>query len=177
MSLKEAAKRLDNAVNAFKTAADAEAALFESGATLIDDADELTMDVLSDDELSFSLTFLMQAWFALVPPGHRPPKIHFPDLAGAFDRNCRDLEEAMKSGSADQLVNYAKTGCQPELLLLLTNEILHNGMNAPGKIRPSAESLGVMLALVKAVVEELDAALHRRVIHRLVRISVSCRVV
>ncbi len=177
LSIEEAAKRLDAAMDAFDTAADAEAALFESGATLIDDADELTVDVLSDDELSFSFAFLIQAWFALVPPGHRPPKIHFPDLAGAFDRNCRDLEEAMKSGSADQLVNYAKTGCQPELLLLLTNEILHNGMNAPGKIRPSAESLGVMLALVKAVVEELDAAVQRRVIHRLVRISVSCRVV
>jgi hypothetical protein len=109
----------------------------------------------------------MQAWFALVPPGHRPPKIHFPDLAGAFDRNCRDLEEAMRSGSADRLVNYAKTSCQPELLLLLTNEILHSGMNAPKKIRPSAGALGIVLALVKAVVEELDAALRRRVIHRL----------
>lgn len=167
LSIKEAAKRLDAAMNAFDTAAEAEAAIFESGATLIDDADELTMDVLSDDEFSFSLTFLMQAWFALVPPGCRPPKIHFPGLASAFDRNCRDLEEAMRAGSADQLVNYAKTSCQPELLLLLTNEILHSGMNAPKKIRPNAESLGVMLALVKAVVEELDAALRRRVIHRL----------
>ena len=167
LSIEEAAKRLDDAVNAFKTAADAEAALFESGTTLIDDADELTMDVLSDDEFSFSLPFLMQAWFALVPPGHRPPKIHFPDLAGAFDRNCRDLEETMKPGSVDGLVNYAKTSCQPELLLLLTNEILHSGMNAPKKIRPSAGALGIMLALVKAVVEELDAALRRRVIHRL----------
>ena len=88
LSIEESAKRLDAAVNAFKTAADAEAALFECGATLIDDADELTVDVLSDDEFSFSLTFLMQAWFALVPPGHRPPKIHFPDLAATFDRNC-----------------------------------------------------------------------------------------
>ena len=167
LSIEEAAKRLEATVDAFKTAADAEAALFESGATLIDDANELTMDVLSDAEFSFSLTFLMQAWFALVPPGHRPPKIHFPDLAGAFDRNCRDLEETMKPGSVDGLVNYAKTSCQPELLLLLTNEILHSGMNAPKKIRPSAGALGIVLALVKAVVEELDAALRRRVIHRL----------
>jgi hypothetical protein len=161
------AKRLDAAMDAFDTAADAEAALFESGATLIDDADELTMDVLSDDEFSFSLAFLMQAWFALVPPGHRPPKIHFPDLAAAFDRNCRDLEEAMRSGAVDGLVNYAKTSCQPELLRLLTNEILHSGMNAPKKIRPGAESLGIIVALVKAVVEKLDAALRRRNIHRL----------
>src|ERR1035437_6280161 len=167
LTIEKAVKRLDAATDAFATAADAEAALFESGATLIDDADELTVDVLSDDEFSFSLTFLMQAWFALVPPGCRPPKIHFPDLEAAFDRNCRDLEEAMRSSSADRLVNYAKTSCQPELLLLLTNEILHSGMNAPKKIRPSAESLGIMLALVKAVVEELDAALRRRVIHRL----------
>jgi hypothetical protein len=167
LSIEEAVKRLDAAVNAFATAAEAEAALFESGATLIDDADELTVDVLSEVEFSFSLTFLMQAWFALVPPGHRPPKIHFPDLASAFARNCRDLDEAMRSDSADGLVNYAKTSCQPEFLLLLTNEILHSGMNAPKKIRPSAESLGIILALVRTVVEELDAALRRRSIHRL----------
>jgi len=166
LSLEEAVKRLDDAVNAFKTAADAEAALFESGTTLIDDADELTVDVLSEVEFSFSLTFLMQAWFALVPPGCRPPKINFPDLAAAFDRNCRDLDKVMRSASADGLLNFAKTSCQPELLLLLTNEILHSGMNAPKKIRPRAESLGIMMALVKTVVEELDAALRRRSIHR-----------
>ncbi len=166
LSIEEAAKRLDYAVSAFATAADAQAAIFESGATLIDDADELTVDLLSDIEFSFCLAFLLQAWFALVPPGHRPPKIHFPDLAAAFDRRRRDLDEAVSSASPDGLVNYAKTGCQPELLLLLTDEILKSGMTAPKKIRPSAESLGIMLALVKAVVEELDAALRRRVIHR-----------
>jgi hypothetical protein len=167
LSIEEAVKRLDDAVSAFATAADAQVALIESGATLIDAADELTVDLLSDAEFSFCLVFLMQAWFALVPPGHRPPKIHFPDLAAAFDRNCRDVEKAMKSGAVDQLLNPAKAGCQPELLLLLASEILKSGMTAPKKIRPSAESLTIMLALVKAVVEELDAALRRRVIHRL----------
>jgi hypothetical protein len=167
LSMEEAAKRMDAAVNAFATAADAEAAIFESGATLIDDADELTVDMLSDAEFSFCLVFLLQAWFVLVPPGHRPPKIHFPDLAAAFDRNYRDIEEAVSSPLADGLVNYAKTSCQPELLLLLTSEILKSGKTAPKKIRPSPESLVVMLALVKAIVEELDAALRRRVIHRL----------
>ena len=73
----------------------------------------------------------------------------------------------MRSASPDGLVNYAKTSCQSELVLLLTNEILHSGMNAPKKIRPSAESLGIILALVRTVVEELDAALRRRRIHRL----------
>jgi hypothetical protein len=123
--------------------------------------------MLSDAEFSFCLVFLLQAWFVLVPPGHRPPKIHFPDLAAAFDRNYRDIEEAVSSPLADGLVNYAKTSCQPELLLLLTSEILKSGKTAPKKIRPSPESLVVMLALVKAIVEELDAALRRRVIHRL----------
>jgi hypothetical protein len=167
LSMEEAAKRMGAAVNAFATAADAEAALFESGATLINDVDELTVDMLSDAEFSFCLVFLLQAWFVLVPPGHRPPKISFPDLAAAFDRSRHDLDKAVRSASADGLVNYAKTGCQPELLLLLTSEILKSGKTAPKKIRPSAESLGTMLALVKAVVEELDAALRRRVIHRL----------
>jgi len=111
---------MDAAVNAFATAADAEAAIFESGATLIDDADELTVDMLSDAD--FVLPRVSPA--SVVCPGaagHRPPKIHFPDLAAAFDRNYRDIEEAVSSPLADGLVNYAKTSCQPELLLLLTS--------------------------------------------------------
>ena len=64
------------------------------------------------------------------------------------------------------MLNFGKTSCQPQLLLLLTNEILHSGMNAPKKIRPSAESLGIILALVKSVVDELDGALRRSSLHR-----------
>ncbi len=161
-SFEEAAERLDTAVDSFDTAAAAEAALRDSGSTLIEDAEELSLDLLTEDEFLFSIAFLLHAWFALVPPGHRPPKIHYADLAAAFDRNCRDLEESLKQDSIDRFMHYSKTSIQPHLMLLLSNEILHSGMNAPKKIRPQPESLGIVLALVKTIVEQLDSALRRR---------------
>ena len=161
-SVKEAARRLDTAMERFDTAETAQDALDESGATILDDASALTAELLSDEEYSFSVVFLLQAWFALVPPGYRPPVVRYEDLEAALQRNLRELENSLRSGSVERLVDYGKSGAQPELMLLLTNEILHSGMKAPKKIRPSAESLGTMLALVKAVVDELDAALRQR---------------
>jgi len=165
LALEEASRRLEAVMDAFETAAEAEEALYDSGSTLIDDAGELTVDLLTDDEFSFAVPFLIQAWFALVPPGHRAPKVDFPALAGAFDRHHRELEQCVNSGSARGVVNFAKNCSQPELVSLLTNEILHQGRKAPKKIRPSPYSLGVMLAMVKSVVDEVDSALHRRSIH------------
>ncbi|MBI3850889.1 MAG: hypothetical protein HY298_11535 [Verrucomicrobia bacterium] len=165
-SVEEAARRLDAAMAAFDTAAEAEEALYDSGSPLISHADELTVELLSDKEFAFAVPFLLQSWLALVPPGHRAPKLRFADLAAGFDRNCAQLEESVNSGSVDRLLNFSKTSCQPELMLLLTNEILHNGMNAPKQIRPGAGSLTFILALVKSVVDELDGALRRSSLHR-----------
>jgi hypothetical protein len=156
-----AAKRLEAAVKGFSMAADAEEALCASGSTLIDDCADLTVDMLSDEEFSFSVVFLLQAWFALVPPGHRAPALTYQDLEAAFQRSSQEIVKSLKSGSVDRLMDFGRDSVQPGLMLLLTSEIMQSGMNAPKKIRPTPESLLIVVALVRAVVDELDASLRR----------------
>jgi hypothetical protein len=165
LSLDEAGRRANTALAQFETAAEAMDALLDSGSTLIADASEITTDMITDDEFAFSVPFLLQAWFALVPPGHRAPKIQRENLEDAFYREFEQMVEAVESGSPDRLTNFSKTGRQPDFMLLLATQLIHSGMNAPKRRRPSTLALGVMLALVKTVVDELDVALRERSIH------------
>ncbi len=162
---KEAGKRLDAAMAAFATAAEAEEALYAGGLTLIDDASELTEKLLSDDEFSFVVAFLLQVALAFVPPGHRAPALNFKALAEKFHDALDEMNAAVKSGSPDRLQKFPMNCAQPELMLLLTIEILEGANTGPKKLRPSHQAQSVNLALVRASVDELDEAMRRRSLH------------
>lgn len=89
--LAEAFDRLKIGMNLFATAAEAEAELDASGATVLEDAIELTLDSLSENDFCFAVPFLLHAWFALMPPGYRAPQIKFADLETAFAPELREL--------------------------------------------------------------------------------------
>lgn len=165
LSLEAAARRLEAGMEASETAAEAEATLHASGLTLIEDAGELTEGLLSDEEFSWAVPFLLQVGFVLVPPGHRAPPLDFDDLEQAFRESLSDLEVAMRAGSPKQLQEFPQRSAQPNLLLLLMNEILQSGADAPKKLRPSPVAQTVTLALVRAAVDALSDALQRRSRH------------
>ena len=60
----EAATRLENALEMFGTAAEAEQELYASGATYMDDIERLTLNRLAEDDFCFAIPFLLQVWFA-----------------------------------------------------------------------------------------------------------------
>jgi len=99
------------------------------------------------------------AWFALVPPGSRAPLVDFDDLADAFDDGMNKLLEAGQAGSPDKMLQHFKDGRQPVLTQLVAAHLLKaasgpaNKMPAPVQVQP------VMLAMIKAVVDETDRAL------------------
>jgi hypothetical protein len=159
LSLEEAARRLDAGMAVFETAAAALDALAASGFTIIDDADELTADCLSNDEFSFAISFILQAVLALVPPGHRAPPTSFDGLQRAFTSNVKLLLDSLKAQSPDALITFLNRCLQPNLMQLLAVQILEVSLSGPKKFRPSLESQPVILALIKSVIDELDQAL------------------
>lgn len=165
LSMAAAAKRMDDGMAAFSSAAEANEALYSSGLTLIDDAFNVTEDLVSDAEFSFMMPFLLQASLALVPPGHRAPAVDATALERAFHENLDELEAAMGAGSPDKLIKFPQRCAQPNLMLLVMNEILQAGSTAPKKLRPGPQAQGVMFALVRAAVDELHNALQRRSRH------------
>jgi hypothetical protein len=155
-----AVERLERALGSFDLAADAFEELADSGATIVDDMNALTEGVLNETEFNFLLTFVFQAWFALVPIGVRAPRLNFDEMAADFDR---DNERIAASGSAavEALENLGDSSRQPDLLTALMAGLMDAAKRTPKKMRPSpAGTIGMLLAL-KALVDELDRALRR----------------
>jgi hypothetical protein len=159
LDLKEAAKRLENAMNMFALAAEAEAELAASGATILEDAEELALDSLTENDFCFAIPFILQIWFALVPRGCRAPEIGFEDLEQTFVSNLRQLQDCVQADTPKKLGTFIQGGPQPGLMLVLLGGFLEAAKRAPKKLRPSFDAQPIILALLKSVVEKLDAAL------------------
>ena len=162
IDFEEAVERLQAGLDAFETAAEAEEELFASGATILDDADQLTADNLTDDEFCFAIPFLVQTWFALVPLGCRAPEIEFPDLERAFASNMSKIESGAKARTPKELESFFQRGPQPAMMMALLGGFLEAANSAPKNLRPTAVGQSVILALLASLLETLDQALRPR---------------
>ena len=158
----EAMERLEKAMDSFELAAEAEKELNASGATLLEDAEELTRESLMENEFCFAIPFLLQAWFALVPRGCRAPEIYFDELERAFQFNQRQLLECIQAGTPKKLEAFLQNSRQPGLMLVLMGAFIEAANTAPKKLRPAPTAQPVIMALLKSVVEQLDEALRRK---------------
>jgi hypothetical protein len=162
LGLDEVNERLDRAMSLFSTAAEAERELEISGATLLQDTDELTRDLLSETDFCFAIPFLMQAWFTLVPAGCRAPEFDLSDLQASFTANLSQLRACLQAGNFKKMESFLRSGSQPELTLVLLGLCLGSAGTAPKNIRPSRDAESVIMALLKSVVEMLDHVLRRK---------------
>jgi hypothetical protein len=157
--LDEAARRLNTALGEFDTAAEALNELEASGATLVPDASELTADLLNGTEFSCLVTFLLQAWFALVPPGCRAPPLRRPAMREAMRHELALVTPREMSGSMETLQIFV-SGCrQPALLQVLVARLSDSAKKMPKNMRPKAEAKVAMVVVLKVVLNELDHAL------------------
>jgi hypothetical protein len=158
----QAIQRLQDGLDAFETAGEAENELDASGATILDDAEHLTIDDLTDDEFLFAIPFLVQIWFALVPPGCRAPEISLADLERAYVSNMGKIESGAKARTAKELEFFFQEGSQPAMMMALLGGFLEAANKAPKTLRPSAFGQSVILALLASLLETLDNVLRPR---------------
>lgn len=161
LDMAEAAQRLKHTLDLFESAEEAEDELFASGATILEDAEELTSDSLTENDFCFAIPFLMQAWFALVPPGCSAPEIDFDAFKDKFASNVRQLQACFEAPAPKNLEAFFQSGPQPGLTIPLLTEFLETAKIAPKELRPRIEAQSVILALLQSVVEILDQALRR----------------
>jgi len=157
--LNEAARRLDTASGEFDTAAEALNELEASGATLIPDVSELTADLLNGTEFSCLVTFLLQAWFALVPPGCRAPPLRQPAMREAMRHELALVTPREMSGSMETLQIFVSDCRQPALLQVLVARLSDSAKKMPKNMRLKAEAKVAMVVVLKVVLNELDHAL------------------
>jgi hypothetical protein len=159
LTVEQAAERLEAAMNSFETAEEAMNELEESGSTIIEDVFHLTAELLDEKAYSVAVSFLIQAWFVLVPLGCQAPPIEFEALAKAFDRERANFLRTLQMGSPEALMRYLEDSPQPGLVQMLALGVMESEKHAPKVMRPRLEDQPVIVALLKAVVELLDQAL------------------
>lgn len=159
LDFEEALRRLEAGRKILETPDDAWEWLTDAGIKVVDHADRLTADFLSDEDFSFVTIFLVQAAQALVPPGHRAPPTSYESLLELFTSNMKGLEQALNAGNSKVLMKYLEQGSQPALVGLICGQMMEVATSAPKNIRPKPDSQPIMLGLVKSVVEELDRVL------------------
>jgi hypothetical protein len=136
LEVDEAIDRLQAAMNLFDTAAAAENELTASGATLLQYAEELTLEQLGEKDFCFAIPFLLQTWFALVPRGCRAPEINFAELEQTFAANLSQLESCVLAGTPEKLQSFLQDSPQPGLMLALLGGFLEAANTAPKKFGP-----------------------------------------
>ena len=144
----------------FDLAADALNELAASGATIVEDLADMTVEMFKPREFDFLVTILIQAWFALVPAGVQAPRIDLDALADEID-----AVNARLPGGGDvaeeTLAKLTETGRQPELVKVLMTQLLVGSDRLPKKMRLSADAKIASLVVLRSVVDELDRALRR----------------
>lgn len=162
LTFEDAAERYQKAMHAFETFAAAADEIIASGSTLLEDADKLTVELLSNHDFNLALSMAMQTWFALVPIGCRAPELKFAALERTFKSNLNQMERCLGSDAEEQFQSAVMKSPQPDMVLLLGGLLLQAATAEPRELRPSGEASPVILALLKTIVEELDAALRAR---------------
>ena len=159
LSVQEASTRLGAGVHAFELAADAVEELQLCGSTLVEDLDELTKELLNENEFAILVTLTTQAYFTLAPPGTRAPRTEFDNIEESMRREFERLQEMMANSLPDFIEELFAHCRQPGLLQVLAGLLTESSRTAPKKIRPRAENELPMIVLLRVVVDELDRAL------------------
>jgi hypothetical protein len=120
---------------------------------------EITLDDLSDLEFGLAQIFITQAALVLVPAGHRAPVIDYAVLESVYERNLAELMKALQLPTPDSTTRFITNSPQLALMNMLFSEFIEFNVNGPKKSRPAPEAQPVIIALIKSVVEVLDAAL------------------
>ena len=146
----------------FDTAAEAEKELDASGATLLEDAEELTLESLTENDFCFAIPFLLQTWFALVPRGCRAPEMDFAELEQTFVSNLRQLETCVRSGHPEKTGIVFAERPATRIDAGAAGRIPRSRQYRAQKVPPRSDAQPVILALLKSIVEKLDEALRRK---------------
>jgi hypothetical protein len=159
LELDEAVDRVEKAMRSFKTFPDSVNELDASGATMLDDVEELTCDILTTQDYTFIFPFLVDAWFALAPIGCRAPEIDYADFQSTYLSNLRHIEDCAQSPGPQKLESFMQSSTQPALTMVMLGEVFETINKMPNKTRPSPEAQRVIVAVLKTLVEKLSEAL------------------
>lgn len=161
-TLDEAIERLCCMDKHFKRIEDAVADLAASGSTLVDDLLSLGQRTLKERESAYLALFGARLSYAFAPPGTRPPPSDYGTLTAALQREIERGQAAAKDERSTYAREFYEAGPQPDLMRLLTAEVIASGEKTPPLFEPGSQAQFFILLVLKVLVAEFDAALRRQ---------------
>ncbi|MCF7764136.1 MAG: hypothetical protein K9N62_10720 [Verrucomicrobia bacterium] len=156
---KEASTRLAAGTAHFETSKQAISELAASGSFLLEDAGELTRDLMDEGEFTLAVAFMIQVWFALVPPGVEAPYIDPDDLADAFNAMMASVAKCGNEPSNVFLKTVIQGGRQPALVQQAAGKLMETSRKLKGADRPGSAAVITTIVLIRVVTDCLDQAL------------------
>ncbi|KAB2661781.1 MAG: hypothetical protein DVB31_11995 [Verrucomicrobia bacterium] len=159
LTFAESQKRLNRAMETFRTPDRAEDDMDASGTAVLDDLNEVIGDLLDDDEFEQLLPIVISVWYGLVAPGSAAPEIDADRLADVFDREYDAMDQTLDGPTPRLIEDLALRSPQPDYGRMCAVYFAAAMDGFPRKRRPLPDAQLVMLAALFAVIERLDAAL------------------
>ncbi|MBI4626914.1 MAG: hypothetical protein HY736_27290 [Verrucomicrobia bacterium] len=158
LTIEQAMERMD-AVAVFTDMMDAVMALGPAGRRMMDGMHLLTSGSLTENEFTVLMPLIMQAWFALVPPGSAPD-LRYGAMTVAFRVELERIENS-RLGVDGETGDYFRDSRQPAILKVLVGGVIHIAEVEPEETRPRLDSFAIYVAALKTLVNELDFAVRR----------------
>ena len=158
LTFHQALAGLEKVMNSLDNARSGLDELDRSGATVIQDVAEFSQPWMSENEFNYLVTFLLQAWFVLVPRGVRAPELRLAAMETAISAAETRLLTTGRSGVL-ALEEFIRDCRQPGLLQALTGGLVEFAKKMPKNMQPSPPAVIGMTVLLKVVLDELDQAL------------------
>jgi hypothetical protein len=158
LTLEEAGARLAAVMDGFDKGEQALKELSASGSTILEAVHELTQPMLSPSEFSYLVTFLLEAWFVLVPRGAPAPDVDLEELGPSFFQEMDTFVAAIRSERPEAIMEFLKDCRQPALVQLLAMQVMRFASELPKKSRPRDHTQPILIVTLKAVINEVDRA-------------------
>ncbi|MBI5385868.1 MAG: hypothetical protein HZA90_14415 [Verrucomicrobia bacterium] len=161
LTLEQAGARLDEAVERFPSGEAAMTEMVASGCTLIDDLYEITEGLLDDKAFGLVSFFVVRAAFALVSANTPFPEIDYCRLEDGVRTEVMGLRDVAITRGMEVFMRFVTGGRQPALTQLVAAEMLEAVEALPKAARPDPTHLVIMVAVLKAAVDEVDRAIQQ----------------
>jgi hypothetical protein len=156
-SAAEAVARLEVGLTEFDSFAEAGDAMEAAGGFVIADVHQVVGDLLNDDGYAFLAPYLVQVWFAFVPPGCFGPEIEPREIHEAFGRQLSALERAAEAGPEASSRFLLENGPQPPMVQALAGALNSQRKKFPDAAKLQEDTFPLMLIILRSVIEVLDA--------------------
>jgi hypothetical protein len=153
---------IHEALYGYESVLDAIRDLEGEGSWLIGEIAELTEGLLTRDLYALIVPSLHHAWRVFVPRGMRGPQLDMRRLTDTIGIEVQGMRRVAETKKSSDFNRYLRSGPQPELSFMLSGLVLSSAEQLPAEDQHDPNQLAIAVAVLRAVVEEIDTACRER---------------